>query len=136
MLVYADTGDVEKWSGVAAPDNAKVLIRRASQLVAVATRHAYYDTTPAGLPSDPDVADAMRDATCAHVQAMVDAGVANATVGSMDAAVTKTSLDGASIDYDVNTAESKRQAVLTTLCPEGMDILTIAGLIGGHPWVR
>lgn len=122
--------------GVDAPENASALIRRASQLVAVATRHAAYDTTPAGLPSDPDVADAMRDATCAHVQAMVDAGVENTTVGRMTAGVAKTSLDGASIDYDLSTGEEKQQAVLTVLCAEGIDILTVAGLVGGHPWAR
>ena len=136
MLTYATVGDVEKWLGVDAPENAPALIRRASQLVAVATRHAVYDTTPAGLPSDPDVADAMRDATCAHVQAMVDAGVEKTSIGNMTARVSKTSLDGASIDYDHATGEAKQQSVLTALCAEGMDILTIAGLIGGHPWVR
>src|SRR5699024_12099949 len=46
------------------------------------TRNDLYDVTPAGLPSEDEIADAFRDATCAQVAAMIaadidpDAGIA------------------------------------------------------------
>lgn len=135
MLVYANPDALGAWTGEPAPDNAVQLIRRASTMVGVATRMARYAVTPAGLPADDDQADAMRDATCAQVAAWVAAGV-SPTGELITAQVAKTSIEGATIDYDTATASSDRDRVAGTLCSEAWDILSLAGLIGGHPWQR
>lgn len=135
MLTFATVDDVTRWLGVEAPGNADALIRRGSVMVSTATRRARYDTTPAGLPSDPDVADALRDAVCAQVEAWVSAEV-DPTVTVVEASVSKSSIDGATVEYDTATAAAKQQALSDGLCSYALDILTTAGLIGGHPWVR
>lgn len=135
MRIYATTDAVERWMGEAPPENAEALLRRASTMVAHATRAAVYDTTPAGMPSDPDVAEAMEEAVCAQVAMWATAGVdpASATVSAQ---VSRSSIDGASVDYDTAMATAEQNKMRTELCPEAVEILTIAGLIGGRPWVR
>lgn len=135
VLMYATSGDVERWIGAPPPEKAEALIRRASVMVGVATRMARYATTPAGMPVDPDIVDALRDATTAQVAAWHTAGI-DATSEEVTARVAKTSLDGASLDYDTRAADEKTLALRTTLCDEARDILDLAGLLGGHPWVK
>lgn len=135
MLIYANRDAVEAWSGEEAPDNVDILIRRASALVGVATRMARYEVTPAGLPADDDQAEAMRDAVCAQVTVWDKAGI-DPTAVETEARVSKTSMDGASFEYDRATELSERTRVASTLCEESYDILRLAGLIGGHPWQR
>lgn len=135
MLIYANRDAVEAWSGEEAPDNVDILIRRASAMVGVATRMARYKVTPAGLPADDDQAEAMRDAVCAQVSVW-DAADIDPTAVETEAQVSKTSMDGASFEYDRAAELSERTRVASTLCEESYDILRLAGLIGGHPWQR
>lgn len=135
MLIYANRDAVEKWTGQDAPDNWERLVKRASTMVGVATRMARYEVTPAGLPSDDDQAEAMRDAVCAQVSVWDKAGV-DPTAPATEARVSKTSMDGASFEYDRATETSERTRVANTLCEESYDILRLNGLIGGHPWQR
>lgn len=135
MLTFATVDDVIRWLGVEAPANTEAMIRRGSAMVSTATRRARYAVTPAGLPSDPDVADALRDAVCAQVEAWVSVEV-DPTVTVVEASVSKSSIDGASVEYDTATAAASRRALSEGLCSYALDILTNAGLLGGHPWVR
>ncbi|MEJ6549839.1 hypothetical protein PQI66_09815 [Corynebacterium sp. USCH3] len=135
MLIYANRDAVEKWTGQNAPDNWERLVKRASTMVGVATRMARYEVTPAGLPADDDQAEAMRDAVCAQVSAWDKAGI-DPAAPETEARVSKTSMDGASFEYDRAAEASERTRVATTLCEESYDILRLAGLIGGHPWQR
>lgn len=134
MLVYANPDALEAWTGEPAPDNAVQLIRRASTMVGVTTRAARYEVTPAGLPSDEDQSDAMRDAVCAQVNAWHVAGV-DPLGESLSAKVTTSTIDGATVALDVATEAADRQRIAGTLCSDAWDILTLAGLIGGNPWV-
>ncbi|MGC3905688.1 hypothetical protein ACYB2S_13695 [Corynebacterium variabile] len=134
MLVYANRDALEAWTGEPAPDNWDQLIRRASVMVGVATRAARYEVTPAGLPADDDQAEAMRDAVCAQVNAWIIAGV-DPLGESLSAKVTTSTIDGATVALDVATEAADRQRIAGVLCSDAWDILTLAGLIGGHPWV-
>lgn len=134
MLVYANPDALEAWTGEPAPDNAVQLIRRASTMVGVATRMARYEVTPAGMPADDDQAEAMRDAVCAQVNAWHIAGV-DPTGDALTAKVTSSTIDGASVTLDAATEAADRQRIAGTLCSDAWDILTLAGMIGGHPWV-
>ncbi len=50
MLVYADSDDLADWTKKPAPDNADILLREASILVADACLADLYDTDSTGLP--------------------------------------------------------------------------------------
>lgn len=65
--VFATVEQLEAYTGQPAPDNAARLLARASRLVSRETKAALYDVDSAGYPSDTDIRDAFRDATCAQV---------------------------------------------------------------------
>ena len=137
MLVYATAEDLTTWTGTAAPDNAAQLLRSASGMVRHATRAALYDTTPAGLPSDPDVADAMRDATCAQAAAWAALDV-DPTSGPAGVAgqVQSSSILSGSVTYAQREgADADKVATLTGLVPDAVMVLEQAGLLDGAPVV-
>lgn len=133
MLVFADVADFETWSGVPAPDNVDRLLRSASIMVREAVKTARFDTTPAGLPSDPDIMEALRDATCAQAVVWDESGIVPGRVDTTPA-LSSTGLDGSSMGFDTATAAQVKAQASTTLCAESATILDNAGLIGGHPW--
>ena len=138
MLLFADSDDLERFTGEdwtqEPPANAAALIRRASGMVQHAVRAARFHVGANGLPTDDDVLDALRDATCAQVAFWESSGV-DPTKADTDARVTATSLDGASLSYDTATAAQAAKQSTDTLCGESVMILHNAGLIGGHPWL-
>lgn len=137
MLLFASADDVERFAGMANPPgvNVEKLLRRASGMVQHAVRFARFEVAPSGLPSDPDVMDAMRDATCAQVDYWIVNDIDPTDAGTT-AVVSKTSLDGASLDYDVAGARAAHETAANIMCTESHMILANAGLIGGAVWVR
>ena len=135
MLVYADTGDLETWSGTPAPDNAAVLLREASALVTAACRADVYDTAPSGLPLDDDLAEAMRDATCAQATYWAAVGI-DPTLGGFGVpqVVTGSSIDGASVSTNGAEVAAEALASLDRLRPVAVTILRNARL--GSSWVQ
>lgn len=140
MLLYADETDLLAWGMTELPDNAISLIRQASILVGRATSAAIYDVDGAGKPSDPDLVQALRDATCAQVE-MWDAADINpvaAGVGKTAPSVIQKSLGGRSVQYadpssSVTVVQARAEAA-TKLCDISIGILAAAGLLGGQPW--
>lgn len=68
MRQYADAATLAAYPGgnTIPPEDADALLRTASRVVDTALVGVVYDTDPdTGLPTDPDVAQAMSDATCA-----------------------------------------------------------------------
>lgn len=131
MLVFAKPEDVAKWTGFEAPEDAVRLIRKASGMVQHAIRRARFDVTPSGAPSDPDVADALRDAVCAQVEYWDGM---EPTKADTKPRLSSTGLDGASMGFDTATAAQVTAVAADTLCEEAWLILDNEGLTRGHPW--
>lgn len=131
MLIYASTDDL---SAVLTPipDNAAALLRSASVLVRDVTSNDLYDITPAGLPTDPDLRDALREATCVQVAAWVDAGI-DLSAG-LKPVVASQSADGGSVSYSLPDPQLL-QYTRDRLCREAHLILRNAGLASGRPLI-
>lgn len=136
MLIFAQPGDVERWAGQTIDDDVVPLIRSASVLVQHAVRGAMFDVSPSGMPEDPDVMDALRDATCEQVAMWVENEINPARVESASVGVTSSSIGDASVSYNTDSAGAVRDQMARELCEEAILILANAGLLGGFPWVR
>lgn len=132
MLVFATSADVEKWTGMPAVEGADRLIKKASGMVQQAVRRARFDVEPSGLPADPDVADALRDAVCAQVEYWDGAEV---TKADTTARISNTGLDGASMGFDTATAAATAAHTADSLCDEAWTILDNEGLTRGAVWI-
>lgn len=76
--VYADEAAYVAYTGGAAPDNVALALRLASRVVDVLLTGVVYDVDTAGLPTDPDVAEALSDATCCIAQEAATTGILDA----------------------------------------------------------
>lgn len=137
ILLFATADQLTSWAGYSNPQSISVdaLLRSASLRVAEAVKTAIYDVDDLGAPTDADLVDAMRDATCAQAAAMAANGVNPAGgVAGASGAVQASSIGSASVQYAVaSNAGSTRQALLTQLTDEAAMILSNAGLIGVPP---
>ncbi|MER8219694.1 hypothetical protein ABTZ58_03670 [Streptomyces sp. NPDC094143] len=120
--VFATVEQYEAYTGTSAPANASRLLARASRLVSAATKAALYDTDASGYPSDPDVLEAFRDATCAQVEVWAKRDAAASGDASDPAASPWTSISAGGLSFSrqsapVATAED------TALTPEAAEIL-------------
>ena len=101
MLVFAQPDDVVAWAGYTFDKdvNLQPLIRRASLMVQRAVRSARFEVTPAGMPEDPDVMDALRDAVCEQVTVWVENDINPTVIQGASSAVTSSSIGDASVSY-------------------------------------
>lgn len=124
---YATREQLEAWTGQPAPPDAERLLARASQDVDDALRAALYDTDDDGMPTAPEVAEALADATCAQIEyqrAAFDDGTGAAgrfnsvSIGSVSLSTSRTgrsetgSGQGASIDLAPRASRALRRAGL------------------------
>lgn len=134
MLIYATSAQLDDWLDGPLPANATTLLRSASLLVRGATVASVYDVDTAGLPTDPAVLTAFRDATCAQAAMWSTAGIDPAGGGvASSAPVRSKKLGSGSVDYDTSvnasvTAFTAKQAAARELCAEAYMILRQAGL--------
>lgn len=127
MLVYAESHDLADHMAEV-PDDAEVLIRFASVLVRRATRFDVYDTTPAGMPDDPWIIDAFRDATCVQAAMWAANGVNPAAgVAGVDGGVDSSTIAGATVKYNTSHVDEARASV-DTLAPMALAVLRAEGL--------
>ena len=138
MLIFATDADVEKWMGEPLDGRSvDALLRRASSLVQRAVRSARFAVTPAGMPQDPDIEEALRDAVCEQVTVWLENDVNPVEVASAAAPVAASSIGDASVNYgDSSASNAAKDSISTTLHPAAFDILANAGLTGGHLWAR
>ncbi|WP_157978286.1 MULTISPECIES: hypothetical protein [Nocardia] len=132
MLVYATPADLTHRLDPI-PADAAALIASASSLVRDHTVNDLYATTPAGLPSDPDQREALREATCLQVIAWTKARITPAA-GALRAEVASQSVDGGSVAYRLPDPAAIAQAA-ERLCYESVLVLRNAGLASGRPLI-
>lgn len=133
MLLYATTADLAEFTSEPAPANADRLLKGASALVRIATRTALYDTDSTGLPTDPDIVEAMRDATCAHAAEWARRGIDPAS-GVTPAVPKSSSIGPASVNWGT-TGGLSDEDTLVQLVPDASWYLDAAGLLNGTPVV-
>lgn len=138
-LTYATTDDLigPGWVDGDTPTNVDALLAAASRMVRAATKTAVYDTTPTGAPSDPDLAEAFRDAVCAQVAAWVATGV-NPTAGPGavgSSTIAASSIGSGSVTRAARAGQDEARAdSLTALVPEAAAILAdITALANAQP---
>ncbi|MGW5267251.1 hypothetical protein ACWEQ4_01240 [Rhodococcus sp. NPDC003994] len=135
--MYAAAADLSPLWLSTVPDDAPRLIRAASTRVREATKFDLYATTPAGLPSDPAVAEAFRDAVCQQVAEWTLAKVdPDAGVAGQPLVVASQSVDGASVSYVTGDSQKQLAAAVGSLSPAARTILRNAGLGSRNPGHR
>lgn len=116
------------------------LISHASRLIRHHTRGATYAVDADGLPTNEPVVEALREATAMQVVAWCETDMVNDVLTggvTMEARVSSSSINGASVTLDSSMSERARQRLLDGgLGAEAMIILEDAGLLGGLPVVR
>ena len=138
VRVYATESDFADFLGDEAPEEGKkdkkiaAMLRRASTEIEGHTRTARYTVDEDGYPTDPDVADAFRDATCAQAAWWLDTDdISGAASQEGTVSIGSVTL-GARGRSSGNGAPDAGEA---RVAPEAITILRNAGLIGtpvGH----
>jgi hypothetical protein len=120
VRVYATPADLAEFAGADAVDeDSPRLLARASEEVDSLLLAAIYETTADGLPTDPQVLDALKRATCAVVEWWAETGD---TTGA-----------GRQIaESQIGTVRLKRADNAPDAAPRAVRILATAGLLA-HP---
>lgn len=132
MILYASEAQLTAWMGVEPEVVVTPYLRKASGLVHTACINDLYDVDATGKPSDPDLAEAMQEAVCEQCELWIENGVNPvAGVGGVEAAVVKSSIDGASIELDpgaLAASVAANAASVYRLSESAFAILRAAGL--------
>ncbi|QIS18533.1 hypothetical protein [Nocardia terpenica] len=134
MLTYATPDQLAEHVTAAQLDqladgDARRYLRAATQIVRFATKNDLYDATPAGLPTDPVLADALAVATCVQVREWIHNGI-NPLAGAagLTPVVTSAATNGSSVSYNDTEQASARARLLTGLADTAYSVLRTAGL--------
>lgn len=140
MLLYAAQEDIvgvwDRTRELPGPDQLDGALRAASRRVRHATRAARYDVGTSGLPTDPDVVEAFRDATVAQCLLWLTNGIEPSGVLQQPAQkVASKAIGGRSVTFttDDPTIAAARLQAAKDLCDDAVLILRDAGLVG-QPW--
>lgn len=133
MPIYATAAELTTFIGAQPEGNITAMLRKASLLVTSACRLDCYDTTPIGIPADDDLAEAMRDATCAQVERWIAADVDPLSGAKQAGVVASSGVDGASVSFAAPTA-ADLGVLADTLCLDALHILRNAGLATSAVW--
>ena len=133
MLILATTDELTTWMEAPAPDNATVLLREASGLVSDACKCDIYDTQSNGKPSDPDLVEAMMEATCAQAEAWAAAEMdPTKGPGGQAPRLTTSAQDGSSLSFDTYLTAPDRNDWVKYIAPSALRTLRLAGLASGQ----
>lgn len=132
-MEYASLEDFETYLGQTPPENASTLLKRASSLVAYATRSAIYTVDENDMPLEVKLLNAMKEATCAQASAWYVNNI-DPVAGRAGAqpVVTQKNLGSASIQFSTYASDAKSRSDLQSgevLVFEAYTILERAGLI-------
>lgn len=125
--LYAAQSDFTQWDeGRLYETPSESILRRASGVVDGLTRHSVYEVDEDGYPTNADIADAFKEATCAQAAWWDETGDATGaqsqegtmSIGSVSIGARGRSTGGGSAD----AADSR-------IAPEAVEILANAGLL-------
>jgi len=123
--VYATSSDYVTYTGDEPPAKIDALLRRASAQVESHIRLAVYDVDDEGYPTDVDVADALRDATCAYAAYWNDTG----DITGAEAVAGPVKIGSVQLGGTATGGASSRNVADTRRSDEAITILRNAGLI-------
>lgn len=126
-FTFATTGDLARYTGKATTPGARRILVDASREIDRVTKTARYRVDPAGRPTDPDIAAALRDATCELVGWWEETGTA--TGGR--ALFTSASIAGVSLGFGGQGQGTSSNPQADRVGPRVWTILLNAGLTGG-----
>lgn len=134
MPIYATVEELATYLDDVAPANAEMLLKRASRLVATATRGAIYTVDDNDLPVDLTLLAALNEATLAQATAwyLNDIDPRKGVGGATDAAIASKSLGGASVSYQNSQSATDAKVALASgnsLDLEAHRVLLEAGLL-------
>lgn len=125
---YATSGDLADYLGTAPPAGARRLLVQATRRVDELLIAAVYPVDGDGMPTDPRVAEALRDATCAQVAWFVELGDEQGSGAAERYSMVRIG--------DVQLSGGSASAGADgRFAPDTVRILRGAGLLSGHPWV-
>lgn len=137
-LIYATTADLTAWmQPTSIPTNATQLLRTASMAVREATESAFYAADTTGMPTDPVILQAFKDATCAQAAALATQDINPLAGGALlDGVESSVGLLSGRITYaGTDQVLSGKKQVIGGLVREAYLILRQAGIILNTPWV-
>lgn len=124
LAVYAQSSDLETWTGSTAPANATQLLRSASIRVALAANRNPYGDVP-----NADEAQPLKDATTATVATWIALGI-NPDAAGLDKLPAKAvKILTADVQLDTAGALTVQQQAAAMVGPEARAILQLAGLL-------
>lgn len=133
--VYATSGDLTAYPvTVPAGVSAGLLLQRASRDVDRALLTAVYETDDDGMPTDADIRQALRDATCEQVAGYLDSGDLTGTGAAPPTAgftIGKISVQRGGQGASGGAVQSVKIGVLY---PQAWQVLQQAGLTGQGPY--
>jgi hypothetical protein len=129
---YADSGDYATWTQAAPPAGVARRLRQAGLVIDHWTRSAVYDTDDAEMPTDATIAAAMRDASCAQVEAWLTNGTDQTGPGA--AGYTQVTAGRITLVRNLSGAGASLSSMGVVsgmqLAPMAASILSGAGLLG------
>ena len=127
---YATVTELTEFiAGRTPPDDAARLLARASELVDDTVRAPFSIDATTKLPTDPDVAAAIRDATCAVVEAWMEVGESNDVDGLAGAQI---AVQG----YSGPRAPTVQPRAVRALNTAGLLTIAPSALVGVDPGGR
>ncbi len=123
---YATAPEYADWLGIeTAPDGAARLLRDASLEVDEMLLTAHYRVDHAGMPVDPSVVEALRDATCAQAEFRAEYG------DELEALNQGESIKLGPLSFGGAFSSGPSPAPLPRFAPKALRYLRLAGLIPG-----
>lgn len=130
-VAYATSAQLAAYlKGGTVPDDAARLLARASELIDATVRASFSVDTDTSLPTDADVAAALRDATCAVVEAWLEVGEDNDVDGLAGAQIAVQGYSGPRAP----TVPPRAARLLATAGLLTVETQPLAGIYPGGRW--
>ncbi|MGW6498551.1 hypothetical protein [Nonomuraea angiospora] len=130
MASYATVADLVPKYVATEPADAELLLERATTVVDDAIMCAVYDVDDDGLPTDAQLVDALKRATCEQVAAWLDVGETGTGGAGQYSSV---SIGSVNLTRAQSGGAGGGGSAATCLAPQAAKVLRLAGLLGQEP---